>query len=349
MKQPRHVPGQKIGGGMKIVRKISVTKRLFVSAILVLLIAVVTRGQDAASPTPAYEVASIKPTKSASGNRFFRMGFSYTPDGLTAENVTVLMLVQSAYGVNKDRMSGIPDWFNTEHYDIDAKMDAESAEALKKLDKDQLKIVRQKMLQALLAERFKLTVRTETKDLPIYNLVIAKSGLKMQESKPEDPATKDSKDAKDAALNSALSQAKAANVPVRVGDGGGGKTISLGPGGGGNVSFSAVRNGGGLRSTSGKGVPIDNLVSTLASAAGRPVIDKTGLTGKYDYKLEYSADSGSAVAPGGDSTGAAAPDSEPSGPNIFTAVQEQLGLKLESGKGPVAIVVIDHVEKPSGN
>jgi uncharacterized protein (TIGR03435 family) len=334
---------------MKIVRKISVANKFLVSAVLVLSIGAATRAQDAALPTPVYEVASIKPTKSASGNGFFRMGFSYTPDGLSAENVTMMLLVQSAYGINKDRMSGVPDWFTTEHYDIDAKMDAESAEALKKLDKDQLKIVRQKMLQALLAERFKLTVRTETKDLPIYNLVIAKSGLKMQESKPEDPATKDSKDSKDAVLNSAVAQAKAANAPLRVGDGGGGKTIAVGPGGGGNVAFSALRNGGGLRTTSAKGVPIDNLVIMLTSAAGRPVIDKTGLTGKYDYKLEYSADSVSAVAPGGDSTGAAAPDSEPSGPNIFTAVQEQLGLKLESAKGPVAIVVIDHVEKPSGN
>jgi uncharacterized protein (TIGR03435 family) len=334
---------------MKIVRKVSMAKRLFVSTILVLSIAVVTRGQDTVSPTPMYEVASIKPTKSASGNGIFRMGFSYTPDGLSAENVTMMLLVQSAYGVNKDRMSGIPDWFNTEHYDVDAKMDAETAEALKKLDKDQLKLVRQKMLQALLAERFKLTMHTETKDLPIYNLVIAKSGVKMQESKPEDPAAKDSKDSKDSALNSALSQAKSANGPVRVGDsGGGGKSISIGPGGSGTVSFSSVR-GGGMHSSTGKGVPIDNLLTMLTSAVGRPVFDKTGLKGKYDYKLEYAPDSGPAGAPGGDSTGAAAPDSEPAGPNIFTAVQEQLGLKLESSKGPVAIYVIDHAEKASGN
>ena len=330
---------------MRIVHKISVTRKLFISALGVLAIAAAAQGQEKALATPVYEVASIKPTKSASANGVFRIGFSTTPDGFTAENVTLMLLIQSAYGVNKDRFSGVPEWFNTEHYDIDAKMDGETAEALKKLNKDELKIVRQKMLQALLAERFKLTVHTETKDLPIYNLVIAKGGLKMQESKPEDPATKDA----NSALNSALGQAKSASGPSAVSNNSGGnKSISVGPGGSGTVAFSSTR-GGGLRSTSGKGVPIDNLLSTLSSAVGRPVIDKTGLTGKYDYKLEYAADNAQAIAPGGDSTGSAVPDAEPAGPNIFTAVQEQLGLKLESGKGPVAIYMIDHVEKPSGN
>ena len=113
------------------------------------------------------------------------------------------------------------------------------------------------------------------------------------------------------------------------------------------VSFS--RAGDATRTSTGKGVAIDNLLATLASAVGRPVIDKTGLKGKYDYRLEYAPNSGLAPTPGGDSTGAAPSDAEPSGPNIFTAVQEQLGLKLESAKGPVAIYVIDHVEKPSDN
>jgi uncharacterized protein (TIGR03435 family) len=345
---------------MKTMRKISVTRLLVMNVAGVLAVSApiliglmaapqshaAMQAQDLVANPPVYEVASIKPTKSASGNGFFRMGFSYTPDGFSAENVNVMMLLQSAYGVGKDRFGPLPDWFNSEHYDIEAKMDGEAAEALKKLNKDDLKIVRQKMLRALLADRFKLAIHTETKDLPIYNLVIAKSGLKMQESKPEDPATKDSKDS---ALNNAVNQAKSANGPVAFSNSGApGKSISIGPGGGGTVSFSSTR-GGGMRSSSGKGVPIDNLLNTLTGAVGRPVIDKTGLTGKYDYKLEYAADNPQASAPGGDSTGAAAPDSEPSGPNIFTAVQEQLGLKLESGKGPVAIYMIDHVEKPSEN
>ncbi len=74
----------------------------------------------------------------------------------------------------------------------------------------------------------------------------------------------------------------------------------------------------------------------LANVTGRPVLDKTGLTGKYDYKLEYAPEDNS-------------PDADSTGPSIFTAVQEQFGLKLESAKGPVEIFVIDHVERPSGN
>ena len=81
---------------------------------------------------------------------------------------------------------------------------------------------------------------------------------------------------------------------------------------------------------------MQGLTATLANVTGRPVMDKTGLTGKYDYKLEYAPDDNSVEA-------------DPTGPSIFTAVQEQLGLKLESAKGPVEIFVIDHVERPSEN
>ena len=87
---------------------------------------------------------------------------------------------------------------------------------------------------------------------------------------------------------------------------------------------------------SGQGVTIENLVASFANICGRPVFDKTGLTGKYDYKLEYAPEDAQA-------------DPDSSAPSIFTAVQEQLGLKLESAKGPVEILVIDHAERASGN
>jgi uncharacterized protein (TIGR03435 family) len=87
---------------------------------------------------------------------------------------------------------------------------------------------------------------------------------------------------------------------------------------------------------SGRAVTMEGLTATLANATGRPVLDKTGLTGKYDYRLEYAPEDNSVEA-------------DPTGPSIFTAVQEQLGLKLESAKGPVDIFVIDHVERPSEN
>jgi uncharacterized protein (TIGR03435 family) len=335
---------------MKIVRKISVSKKLLISALGMLAIAAATRGQESAAATPVYEVASIKPTKSANGNGFMRIGFSYSPDGLTAENVNLQMLIQMAYGVGKDRLSGAPEWFNSDRYDIDAKMDGETAEAQRKLTADELKIVRQHMLQALLADRFKLSVHSETKELAVYNLVIAKGGLKLQQSKPDDKDKASdgtrSKE-KDKGSDGGGSKPSSNGGPqIRVDGGEGGKTVSIGSGGRAVAAFSGR---GGTRTMSGKGVTIQNLLTSLSSATGRPVLNKTGLTGKYDYKLEWAPDDNQATAPGGPPSGAAPIESEPSGPNIFTAVQEQLGLKLESARGPVQIFVIEHAEKASGN
>lgn len=102
---------------------------------------------------------------------------------------------------------------------------------------------------------------------------------------------------------------------------------------------------------SGQGVQLDMLTRTLSSQLGRPVIDRTGLQGNFDFKLEWTPDPGQAAGPfGGGPPGAdAPPPPDPNGASIFTAVQEQLGLRLESQKGPVEMLVIDRVEKPSEN
>jgi uncharacterized protein (TIGR03435 family) len=329
---------------MKIAHKLSASRKLFVNRTLVLAIAApILFGIASAAPGRAqskpeilaattskyeYEVASIKLSKPAGANGMF-MGMRYTDDGLTAQNLSLMLLIQQAYGVGKDRITGAPDWLNSERYDIDAKVDGAAVEALKKLSPDELKTVRQHMLQALLADRFSLTLHRETKELAVYNLVIAKNGPKLQESKPEDKG-------KTSDGSAASGKQAASGGPMSVsggGGGGGGKSISVGTGGGASVSFGGR---GGLRTMSGRGVTIENLLTTLASATGRPVLDKTGLTGKYDYKLEYAPEDSQ-------------PDADSTGPSIFTALQEQLGLKLESGKGPVEIIVIDRVERPSGN
>jgi uncharacterized protein (TIGR03435 family) len=288
--------------------------------------AMVARSTSSSTParttTYEYEVVSIKPSKTASGNGFFRMGMRYTDDGLSAENCPLMFLFQNAYGVNRDRISGAPDWLNSELYDIEAKMDGATAEELKRLSPDEIRTTRQHMLQTLLADRFKLALHRETKELPVYDLVIARGGPKLQEAKPDDKAGKGDK------------TAWSSGGPLAIGGGpAGSKGISAAAGGGATVSFGGR---GGNRSMSGKAVTMDGLTATLANLTGRPVLDKTGLTGKYDYKLEYAPQDNSVEA-------------DPTGPSIFTAVQEQLGLKLESGKGPVDVIVIDHVERPSGN
>jgi uncharacterized protein (TIGR03435 family) len=285
-----------------------------------------------------YEVASIKLSKAGSANGMFRFGMRNTDDGLSVENFPLMLLVQQAYGVGKDRITGAPDWLNSEHYDIEAKMDGAAAEELKTLAPDVVRAARQHMLRKLLEQRFELTVHRETKDLPVYNLVIAKGGSKLQESKPDDNAGRGDKPT-DPALAAALAaKMGSASGPAATGGGGnasgGGKSITVVPGG--NTSFSMSSGRGGVRTTSARGATTASLATSLASIAGRPVLDKTGLTGKYDYKLEYSPEDSQ-------------PDADPTGPSIFTAVQEQLGLKLEAAKGPVEIVVIDHIGKPSGN
>ncbi|MGB7281171.1 MAG: M56 and DUF3738 domain-containing protein [Candidatus Acidiferrum sp.] len=275
-----------------------------------------TQAQDSTGPAPTYEVASIKPNKS--GLNMVRMMF--TPDGLNSNGATLDMLIKSAYGIEDNQISGEPSWIKSNKYDIEAKMDGAEAQALGKLSRDEQRPVREKMLQALLADRFKLVIHRETKELPVYALVVAKNGPKLHESKPGDTYSA------------------------------GMKGIDGRPAGAGMMMMRG--NGGPL---TGQGIPIANLAHVLSMQLGRTVIDKTGLTGKYDFTLQWTPDESQGPVMGGPGPGGGgqgpggAPPPDSNGPSIFTAIQEQLGLKLESEKGPVEIIVIDHVEKPSEN
>jgi bla regulator protein BlaR1 len=248
-----------------------------------------------------YDVASFKVNKSGPG----RAMISNTEDGLTATNFNLKELIGFAYGIataaQDGRIVGAPSWITSEAYDLEAKMDGATVEALKKLSPDDRALARQHMFQQLLADRCKLAAHWETKELPVYELVIAKGGSKIQESKPSDPAT-------------------------------------------------AGRGGMGLRGRGGPltahEAPISNLVGLLSMLLNRTVVDKTGLAGKYDFTLNWTPDESNDPNFFPSSTGQP-PD--PAGPSIFAALQEQLGLKLEAGKGPVQVIVIDHIEKPSGN
>ena len=170
------------------------------------------------------------------------------------------------------------------------------------------------MLQALLADRFKLTVHRETRELPVYSLVIGKNGPILQETKPDPSAPP--------APGPAASR--------------GGSSIRISKMSSGPATMTALHTSA------------SDLADSLSVQLGRTVLDKTGLTSRYDFTLKWTADDAQLPLP----SGSAPPPSlttDPSGPTLFTAVQEQLGLKLEPGKGPVEVVVIDHVERPSGN
>jgi uncharacterized protein (TIGR03435 family) len=318
-KRIRAIVSGRVGGKLTLARKaalaILVTAAIAAPILFGLANATPRRAQSQTQDATAigseyrYEVATIKPNKS--GDAGTDPG-TYAVDGFTATNVPLLMLVRQAYGlrafaVDDGRVFGGPSWLNSERYNIDAKIDGAVAEKLRKLSPDQSKLARQHMLQVLLADRVNLMIHRETKELPIYSLVVAKNGPKLQESKPDDAYPNGFK-----------------------GEGGrGGTGIMMGG--------SAIV---------GQAAHIDALVPLFSILVGRTVLDKTGLTGTYDFKLKWTPDQN----PSAMSAGAA--DTQPaesSAPSLFTAIQEQLGLKLEAGKGPVEVIVIDHVERPSGN
>jgi uncharacterized protein (TIGR03435 family) len=239
---------------------------------------------DAGGRNFTYDVVSVKPSK---GGDYMIAG--PTIDGYSAKNANVRTLLVNAYGLHMmDQVAGLPGWADSDAFDVEAKMDEESAAALQKLPKTERYHQQELMLQELLADRFKLKVHHETKELPVYALAIAKGGLKIKESQ-------------DAA--------------------GAGLTMRMGQNGGWQID--------------GHGMAIESLTMSLTNEVGRLIVDKTGLTGKYDITLKWTPDSQQGTAD--------------SGPSIFAALEEQLGLKLESTKGPVDTIVVDHVEKPQAN
>jgi len=227
-------------------------------------------GQTTEPQHPEFEVTSVKPHSSSEGSP--HVSIARDPGRLTYTNITVRGLIQEAYGLKVYPISRGPDALSTDRYDVIAKVSPDASKEQRML-----------MLQALLAERFKLIVHRETKELPIYALVAGKSEPKFREVQDDGSA---------AEISSAGGhQIKAHHVSMKL------------------------------------------LAATLQGYIGDTVVDATGLPGLYDLNLDFNVDESTSSE----------------GPTVFEAVQRQLGLKLEAGKGQVEVVVIDHVEKPSVN
>lgn len=239
----------------------------------------------AAADLPKYTVATVKP-----GTDDGHFSFQLMPDGVSIAGVTMQMILREAFHTDDDRIVGSPGWVKSRKFDIQAKVDAADAPKLDHLNPDQ----RRSMLVPLLVERFNLKYHHETRELPMYSLVIAKGGVKMKESKPDDPSDNE----------------------------------------GSGQHFLRFKGRGHLES---KGTNVPMLVSTLSMQLGRSVVDKTGLSGGYDFTLQWTPDD---AAPSAD---------DAVGPSLFTALQEQLGLKLESDKALAEVIVIDHLDMPSPN
>jgi bla regulator protein blaR1 len=258
---------------------------------------------------PAFEVASVRPNTSGEINS--RIGSQ--PGGrFVATNATLRMLIQNAYQLQSFQLAGAPGWIDAERFDIVAKADGPVTTPVPGGPPSSMQL----MLRALLADRFKLTAHEETRELPIYALVLARKdgrlGPQLRQSNVDC-----------AAIMAAI--AKGAAPPAPAPDG---------------RQPCHMRSGTGR--LAGDGFPLSHVATVMSNLLERTVVDRTGLTGPFDVELAFTPDQ---LPPAMMAEGAPAIDAH--GPSIFAAVQEQLGLKLESEKGPVTVLVIDRVERPA--
>jgi uncharacterized protein (TIGR03435 family) len=230
-----------------------------------------------------WDVISVKPT-SPDSCKDGDGGVRYLPNGLSAACVPVVFVVEFAYHLmDPTRILGLPKWATgPQTYAIEARVSAEDAAAFTKLKWAE----KSAMMQSVFAERFGMKAHVETREMPAYALVLAKSGSKLKQ--PSDPTT-------------GFSQF------------------------GGNTGVVRWANS-----------PLTDLKFLLAKETGRPVVDNTGLTGKYDFTLEYTPADHTAT-------------DESGRPSIFTALEEQLGLKLVPMRQPVEVLVVDSIEQPTEN
>jgi len=259
-----------------------------------------------------FDVVSIKPSNPQSG--YYGVRTLPEGDSLSADNFTVDDMVRWAYHLGhrwgEPEHPDVPKWYGTDRYDIRAKVAGSDLDKWHKLNEEARRLV----LRKVLAERFKFACHFADADGPVYNLVIDKGGLKMQEAKPGEIS------------------------PYHFHSPGDPSMTYTGPG----MTMRDTPNG---PLTVFQRMDMAEFVKSDAFAitVDRPVIDKTGLTGVYNFSLDFSYQQISVA------TSAEGGAPEPSSPDIFTALQKQLGLKLEAGRGPVSQLVVDHVERPSEN
>jgi uncharacterized protein (TIGR03435 family) len=229
--------------------------------------------QAAVAARPSFEVASIKPS-TANEPRYFK--FNVGDDRFRGTNMSLKDWIKNAWAVTDFEMAGAPPWISSENFDIDAKAER----PIRSVDEGY------QMLKSLLEDRFSLKVHRETKEVPMYSLMVGKNGLKMKPS------------------------------PDQTGTTGGVKEVRFG-----RIAAEAV--------------PVSMIAGILTGLAGRRVLDKTGVMGRYDVDLRYTPD--------------LEPTDSPEEQSLFGALQTQLGLKLESTRGPIEILIVDHIERPSAN
>ena len=306
-----HIMSMHVGRKLDFTRKILLTvvavAALATPVIFGLVNATPSRAQstDDSAGSSTLASGSIRPsqpsTPSVAGGDSHLSRMMFSPDGFTAVNVTLRSLIQEAYGVQANQISGPADMLDKGAYDVDGKT-AKSAPG--KLDPEHGRMERQVMLQSLLAERAKLVLHRENRAILSYALGVADSGSKLQ-------AVQGGEGQK---VNFSVSDAQVI-----------GTRRMLVQGGGNDMGVAA------------QGASVSEIARLLSMQLAAPVVDKTGLTGNYDFNLHWT--------PAGQDKGGDAADHT----SLFTAVQEQLGLTLVPQNKPMQVLVIDHIEQPDAN
>jgi uncharacterized protein (TIGR03435 family) len=269
---------------------------------------------QAPAQKPSFEVASIKRSKpDARGSVFNVRG-----DRFVMTNTPLKRILQFAYfmpgkPLSNDQIIGGPNWIGTDRFDIEAKAEGDG----QRIPLEQVR----SMLQTLLEDRFQLKAHNETRDLPVYILTVAKGGLKLRLSEDQSPPSP-----------------VTAPPPRRPGES---PTMPRG-------TFSVEGGPSGLTLV-GSALQLRDVIANLQVQMDHPIVDKTDLKGLYDIRLQFAPEVLLANTGGISAAGIQpVPPSQPTAPSIFTAVDD-LGLKLESAKVPLEVIVIDSVQKPSEN
>jgi uncharacterized protein (TIGR03435 family) len=266
--------------------------------------------QETPHGRPSFEVATVKPSSSTG---YIPGGPVSTADYWAWRATTLKRLVGIAYLVREAQIDwqikgGTPGWVDLQLWDVEGRINPPDVDATMPLDNMARAQKRMLRLQSLLEDRFKLRVEWQTRQAPVYNLVVARGGPKIKLDEDQSP----------------ISNSGSASPPSSLG------------------TWKLPRGGmtAGLQSMEGRGVPIERLVSSLSSRAGRPIIDVTNLKGLYTFKIQWSEENS------GQNDLPLVRRSLSLSPAFFTALQEQLGLRLESAIGSVKFLVIKSVQKP---
>jgi uncharacterized protein (TIGR03435 family) len=274
-------------------RKLTLVGAAIAAAIIPLAVGIIRARTLPPPPAYTYDVVSIHKSGSNERREVIRPG---AQGGLRMQNVTAMSMLTFAYEVREYQLAGAPRWASSDRFDVSFTPDKTELALAVGSTANELESVmsRQKQrAQAVLRDRFGLILRAETRQLPMYALIVAKGGHKLSPPTVENHG----------------------------------------------VFLQRTRT---QLIANGPGDTIKMLADQLALILGRPVSDETGLGGLYDFKLEWTPDS--PVQPSPDE-----PVSATGGPSIFTALTEQLGLRLESRRGPVPVYVIEKIEKPGEN